>query len=129
MPKKIFQYADDNLWVFAEVDDAQRFIKGAKVAIIPLLAGSGMRIKLIEYMAMKQATVSTIIGAEGVNLSANKEVLLADQAEAFAAAIILLLDNKMERENMAEAALKKFKEEYANRSLGQKLLEFYQTLL
>jgi len=129
MPKKIFQNADDNLWVFAEVDDAQRFIKAGKVAIIPLLAGSGMRIKLIEYMAMNQSAVSTIIGAEGINLSANKEVLLAENAEAFAAAIILLLDNKLERENMAEAARKKFNEEYANRSLGQKLLEFYQTLV
>lgn len=129
MPKKIFQYASDSLWVFSEVDDAQRFIKAGKVAIIPLLAGSGMRIKLIEYMAMGQACVSTIIGAEGINLSANKEVLLAENEESFAAALILLLDNKLERENMAQAARKKFNEEYANFSLGKKLLEFYQTLV
>ena len=129
MPKKIFQYASDSLWVFAEVNDAQRFIKAGKIAIIPLLAGSGMRIKLVEYMAMSQACVSTIIGAEGINLSANKEVLLAENEEAFAAAIILLLDNKLERENMAQAARKKFKQEYANLSLGKKLLDFYQTLV
>jgi len=129
MPKKMFQHANDNLWLFAEVDDAQRFIKAAKIAIIPLLAGSGMRIKLIEYMAMGQACVSTIIGAEGINIEANKEILLADEAEAFAAAIILLLDNETERENIAQAARKKFEDEYANVNLGAKLLTFYQTLL
>jgi glycosyltransferase involved in cell wall biosynthesis len=129
MPKKLFNHANDNLWLFAEVDDAQRFIKAAKIAIIPLLAGSGMRIKLVEYMAMGQACVSTIIGAEGINLEANKEVLLAHEAEAFAAAIILLLDNDTERENMSQAARKKFEKEYANASLGANLLKFYQTLL
>ncbi len=129
MPKKLFNYANDNLWLFAEVDDAQRFIKAAKIAIIPLLAGSGMRIKLVEYMAMGQACVSTPIGAEGINLEANKEVLLAQEAEAFAAAIILLLDNDTERENMSQAARQKFEEEYANAGLGEKLLKFYQTLL
>jgi glycosyltransferase involved in cell wall biosynthesis len=129
MPKKIYQHANDRLWVFSEVDNIQRFIKSAKIAIIPLLAGSGMRIKLIEYMAMGQACVSTEIGAEGISLEANKEVFLANDPEGFASAIILLLDNEEERISVGTAARAKFIHEYSNAHLGSKLIKFYQTLL
>jgi glycosyltransferase involved in cell wall biosynthesis len=129
MPKKIYQHANDRLWVFPEVDDVQHFINSAKIAIIPLLAGSGMRIKLLEYMAMGQACVSTEIGAEGISVVANKEVFIANQPEEFAAAIVLLLDNVEERTSLGAAAREKFIEEYSNAELGAKLITFFQTLL
>jgi len=80
-----------NYIVHGRVPDAEEFAKSHGVAIVPLLAGSGIRIKMIMNASWAIPMVSTRIGAEGLFNESNQGVLLADSAEDFASALIELL--------------------------------------
>ena len=82
-----------NYIVHGRVPDAEEFAKTHGVAIIPLLAGSGIRIKMIMNASWAIPMVSTRIGAEGLFNESSQGVLLADSAEEFASALIELLTN------------------------------------
>lgn len=129
MPKEIIEKSSNKLWLYPEVKDAQEFVAKGKVAVVPLLAGSGMRIKLLEYLAWAKVTISTSIGAEGIDLEENKEILIADDAESFAAGIVYLLDDNRARMNMKNAARRFFEAHYDNKKLGKDILQFYGTLV
>ncbi len=129
MTKEIIAKGSDQLWLYPEVKNAGDFIAQGKLAIIPLLAGSGMRIKLLEYLAWGKAVISTSIGAEGIHLKNEKEILLADEAEGFAAGVVYLLDNDEAREAMEKAAREYFEKHFNNQKLGREILQFFSTLL
>lgn len=129
MSKSIIEKASDLVWLYPEVKDAKEFLNKGKVAIVPLLAGSGMRIKLLEYLAWGMAIISTSIGAEGIEIKNEKEMLLADDAESFAAGVVYLLDDKEGRETMQRAARRFFEMNFDNTKLGKEILQFYATLV
>jgi hypothetical protein len=66
------------------VEDAKQFIQSHAVSIVPLFAGSGMRVKIVEAMAWGRAIVSTSIGAESLAYTHQKDILIADTASDFA---------------------------------------------
>lgn len=70
------------------VDDVRPYMRGADVFVVPLRIGGGTRLKIFEAMAMARAVVSTSVGAEGLPLTHGRDVLLADDPGAFAAAVI-----------------------------------------
>jgi len=72
------------------VPDVRQFIAESEVCIVPLKKGSGTRLKILEYMAMQKPIVSTRIGAEGIDVTDGQDILLADEPEAFARAVISL---------------------------------------
>jgi glycosyltransferase involved in cell wall biosynthesis len=129
MPKAIITQATDKVWMYPQVANARDFIAQGQVAIIPLLAGSGMRIKFLEYLAWGKATVSTAIGAEGIPIENQKQAILAEDAESFASAVIYLLDDKEARLQMQKEARSFFEHHFDNKSLGKELLKFYGTLV
>jgi sugar transferase (PEP-CTERM/EpsH1 system associated) len=73
------------------VEDIRPYIAQAAVCIVPLRIGGGTRLKIYEAMAMGKPVVSTSIGAEGLPLLDGKDLLIADDAEQFANAVIRLL--------------------------------------
>jgi glycosyltransferase involved in cell wall biosynthesis len=78
-----------------EVDDVTPYYHQNHIAIVPLLEGSGTRLKILEAMQMGNPVVSTTIGAEGIVVSHLKNILIADSANDFTNAIIkLLADNE-----------------------------------
>ncbi len=80
--------------VVGEVTDVRPFIAAAAVYLVPMRIGGGVRLKLLEALAMQAPIVSTSMGAEGVEaLHAGKQLLLADTPAAFAQAILHLLDD------------------------------------
>lgn len=129
MPQRLLDLAPNNVKILGEVDNMNDFISSAKINMVPLLAGSGMRIKIIENMALSRPMVSTTIGAEGIAIKDGKEILLADTPDDFATAIIHLVNDPTLQKNMGSAARKKVEEYYDNRVLGQQLIHFYQGLI
>jgi polysaccharide biosynthesis protein PslH len=96
--------ADDRgVTVTGRVDDVRPYMEQAAVYIVPLRIGGGTRLKIFEAMAMGKAVVSTTIGAEGLPVTDGEHVLLADDAAAFARAVIDLVRN-VERRRRIEAA-------------------------
>ncbi|MBS1850698.1 MAG: glycosyltransferase [Acidobacteria bacterium] len=79
-------------------------LREAAVLVVPLRIGSGTRIKIYEGMAMGKATVSTTVGAEGLDVQHQRDILLEDTAEGFAQAVVLLLQNADLRRKYEAAA-------------------------
>ncbi len=77
--------------VHPDVADVAPFLRAARVAVVPLRIGSGSRLKALEAMAAGRPVVGTTIGVEGLDLQPEREVLIADDPAAFAAATIRLL--------------------------------------
>ncbi|MBV8842931.1 MAG: glycosyltransferase [Bryobacterales bacterium] len=86
-----FVRGNSRIRIVGPVDDAATELARAKVCIVPLLSGSGTRFKILEAWAAARAVVSTSIGAEGLCARDGEQLLIADDPEAFAAAIARLL--------------------------------------
>jgi len=71
---------------------------------VPLLSGSGTRIKIFEAMAMGKAVVSTSLGAEGLPVTHGQNILIADHPRQFAAAVVRLLRDPELAEGLGRAA-------------------------
>ena len=69
------------------VEDAIPYLAAAKVAVVPLLSGSGTRLKIVEAWAAGTAVVSTSLGAEGLPARDGQNILLADGRESFVSAV------------------------------------------
>jgi len=79
-------------------------LREAAVFVIPLRIGGGTRIKIYEGMAMGKATVSTTVGAEGLDVQHGRDILLEDSAAGFAGAIVTFLQNDEARRRYEAAA-------------------------
>jgi polysaccharide biosynthesis protein PslH len=100
---RAFTSGDARIEVSGEVEDAVRELAKAKVAVVPLLAGSGTRLKILEAWAAGTPVVSTTIGAEGLPVRDGQHLLIADGALQFAEAVERLLACSDLRESLAVA--------------------------
>ena len=87
-----------------EVDDAEVFMQSHGIMIVPIQAGSGIRIKSLEAMALGVPVVSTSIGAQGLTVESGTQMLIADDPEGFADGIIQLLLNPAASQAMTQQA-------------------------
>lgn len=89
--------------VTGTVPDVRPYISAAAVYVVPLRVGGGTRLKIYEALAMGKAVVSTTIGAEGLPLTEGLNVVRADTAADFAAAVVALLRDPARREALGFA--------------------------
>ena len=120
------RFSGKNVVFLGEVPDAYEFILSKSVFIAPLLSGSGMRVKIIEGLALGSSMVSTGIGAEGIDLQNNKHILIADSPEDFAKACTRLILDKTFREKLASEGKAFVYENYDNIRIAENLLAFYR---
>jgi len=109
-----------------EVPDSKEFILSSKVMIVPLLSGSGMRIKIIEGMSLGRCILSTSIGAEGITISHKENIIIANDSAELIENIEFLLDNPDRIKLIGYNAYKFIKSEYNNKAIVGELLSFYQ---
>jgi len=110
------------------VEDTRPYIAGATVYVAPLRIGGGTRLKLLEAMAMERAVVSTRLGAEGYEVRDGRELLLADDAEAFAAAVVSLLRDPARRTTIGRAARRFVEDHYDWSVLAPRVEALYRDL-
>ena len=96
--------ADAQIEVTGTVDDVQPHVHDCDVIVIPLKAGGGTRIKIYEAMAMGVPVVSTTIGAEGLSVTHEKDLLIADTTQDFASALLRLAGDPSLRHALASHA-------------------------
>lgn len=94
----------NNINVEGYVDKVQPYYNRANLSISPLFVGGGVRIKILEAMAMGLPVVSTVIGAEGITATNNEGLFISDDPKKFAEAIIYLLNNFDEARNYGNKA-------------------------
>jgi len=103
---------DSSIELTGFVEDAVAVIAQAQVAIVPLLAGSGTRIKILEAWAARTPVVSTMLGAEGLECRDREHLLLADDPERFATAVSELLALPDDRDRIGAAGRRLYEERY-----------------
>ena len=75
------------IYIQGEVDDGLEFMNSKSIMIVPLLSGGGMRVKIVEGMAMQKCIISTSLGAEGINYKNGVNILIANTRDEFFKAI------------------------------------------
>jgi sugar transferase (PEP-CTERM/EpsH1 system associated) len=111
------------------VDDVRPYMENAQAYIVPLRVGGGSRLKILEALAMKKAVVSTTVGAEGLALTHDEDVLLADTPAAFAQKISRIFLVSGLRERLGDAGRRLVESRYDWRSLSAKLEMVWQAAL
>lgn len=113
-PPEIAAYHDGtHVIVHGEVEDASTFRAQYDVGIVPLLSGSGVRIKIIEALMDHSAVVTTSVGCEGLPIRNNEHACIADEPAAFADACVELLRNHATRDAMRRAGASVMREHYS----------------
>lgn len=120
-PASVQALAGEAVVVHGFVPDVRPFYRNAAVVVVPLLVGGGTRLKILEAAACGKAMVSTTLGAEGLEMLSGHDILLADQAELFAAAVNRLLADAGLRQRMGMAA-RRTAEQYDWGQLGRKFV-------
>jgi glycosyltransferase involved in cell wall biosynthesis len=124
-PKTLMQEARRrNLnWRFTGfVDDVRPFVQGSAVSVIPLRVAGGTRLKVYEAMAMGSPVVSTAIGVEGLPVEPGHHYLEANDASAFAEAVIRLLGDHEKRAGISLAA-RSYVERHCSYSVAARAFE------
>jgi glycosyltransferase involved in cell wall biosynthesis len=114
-----------NVTVTGGVPDVRPFYRRAWLQIVPLRIGGGTRLKIVESLAMGTPVVSTTIGAQGLNLRHNHEILLADSAEDFVEHTAKLLREINLRKKLEINGLETVRSRFSWTMLGRELSALY----
>ena len=128
MPEWLQNLKNPHMDVVGEVPNAKEFVANHDVAIVPLLSGSGIRIKIIESMAMGKTVITTQIGAEGILYDEDINVIIAENKAKMAEAIRRINEDPALAVEIGKAARKLVEEVYDNRKIIERLLLFYQQI-
>lgn len=99
------------------VDDIAKAMAGSTM-VVPILVGSGIRMKILEAAQLRVPVVSTSVGAEGLPLEDGKNIFIADKAEDFVEAILRLQDAKL-RKSFVDSISKKILPQYSLTALKE----------
>ena len=129
MPQHMLEMKMKNVRVQGKIPDALEFMSAGRIMVVPLFSAGGMRVKIIEGMALGKAIITTSIGAEGIAIKDGKNIMIANDAAQFSKAIKQLTtdaDLCTEIGNNARATITK---KYSNAVFCEELSQFYQGLI
>jgi glycosyltransferase involved in cell wall biosynthesis len=109
------------------VKNLPNYISAADIAIVPIEAGGGIRMKILEYFAARKPVISTPKGIEGIPAKSGKEVIIANISE-FPKQILGLLKSRRLRKKLGENAFK-FVQEYDWKKICEKYVKIYQEVV
>lgn len=127
-PIEILQLKMKNVVIHGEVEDAVGFINNYGIMVVPLFSGSGMRVKILEGMALSKIVITTTLGMEGIDAKDGDQLLIADDPQAFLSKIDDIQSGKINAEVMGQHALDFVKEYYDHANNAKKLIDKYKHL-
>jgi glycosyltransferase involved in cell wall biosynthesis len=119
--------ASTRVAIHGEVPDTRPYQWRANVVVVPLLSGAGTRLKILEAAACGNAIVSTSVGAEGLDLTPGRDLLIADSPTEFAQAVAAVLGDDALRARLGREA-RRASERYRWETIGNRMLELVQSL-
>lgn len=129
MPQRLLDYTGDGVTVVGEVEDAGAFMAGKTLNIVPLRSGSGIRVKILEAMAMGKPVVATTVAARGIEYTDGKDILIADTPEMFVKQIKHCLCDAGVAGTIGEEAAKLIRCKYNIDNQTERIVGFYQQIL
>jgi glycosyltransferase involved in cell wall biosynthesis len=103
-PKDFLEQARDepeSILVTGYVEDLTPYYENSAIMVVPLLIGSGMRVRILEALARGIPLITTSIGLEGIHAQQGKEVLVADEPSEFASKVIQVLGDLTLQETLS----------------------------
>lgn len=117
-----------NLYFLGFVDDLGKELDGA-ISIVPIISGSGIRIKILDSVNYGTPFISTTIGALDMGFEDGRDCYIADSASSFSEKLLDLMANPFLREKFYENAFKVYNEKYSTHTLAMKRLKLYNDLI
>jgi glycosyltransferase involved in cell wall biosynthesis len=119
-PASLAATSADDFRLLGEGGDTRPYWARAAVAVVPLLAGGGSRLKILEAAASGVPVVSTAVGAEGLEFVAEREIAIRDEPQAFAEAVARLLGDPGAARSQATAARARVEALYDWKRIGSR---------
>ncbi|MBQ9417103.1 MAG: glycosyltransferase [Bacteroidales bacterium] len=129
MPAEMMQKDAEGVEMHGEVADAKEFIADKHINIVPLLSGSGMRVKIIEAMAMGKTVISTSIGAQGIDYVHGENILIANTPDEFASCVRRCIEDTQYSRHIGEAAQRLVRDRYSLHTTTSQLMAFYNRII
>jgi sugar transferase (PEP-CTERM/EpsH1 system associated) len=126
---EVRQLAGPNVVVTGTVPDVRPYVHKAAVFVVPLRMGSGTRLKVLEGLSMRKGMVSTSLGCEGIEVEDKTHLLLADDPQSFAGAVLRLMDDAAVAETLTAAGRDLVERRYRWESVVDVLAAFHLELL
>jgi len=129
--KSILKFArrDNSINIVGRVEDIRPFIFASQIFVVPLRIGGGTRLKILEAMAMAKPVISTSVGAEGLGVTHEENIILADNPYEFASKILRLFEDKNLREKIGKNARQFVKEKYDWNIVAEKLVKVWKEMI
>jgi glycosyltransferase involved in cell wall biosynthesis len=129
IPEWMKNRKDKNTCFYSDVPDSKELYHRYAVMIVPLLAGSGIRVKIIEGMAYGKCIVSTSIGAEGIPYTHGENIIIADTPEDFAQAIVRLIHHPEKIQQIQQKARQLAEHHYDREKVYLPIVNLYHKLV
>ena len=120
----IRKFNHSNIVFHGEVEDAYLFMQNKGPIVVPLFSGSGMRVKIIEGMAMQKTIIATDIAVEGIKCKHNENILISNNYTSFADSIIELINKPTLQDEIGKKASCFVKENYDYARIAENVLNF-----
>ncbi len=106
------------------VDDLMGFCKESGILVTPLISGSGVKIKVLEMLAMGVPVITTQIGAQGIKHEDHKVLIEANTDQEIIDACVELINDKELRVQLGKTSVKYIKDHHNIETISQKIKEF-----
>ncbi|HVW98520.1 MAG TPA: glycosyltransferase family 4 protein [Mucilaginibacter sp.] len=116
------------IFIQGEVDDALEFLNSKSIMIVPLMSGGGMRVKIVEGMAMQKCIISTSLGAEGINYQHGVNILIANNYDEFYRAIKTCISDEEYCKNIGTNARTLIEQQHTVNQVTEMLVKFYESV-
>jgi glycosyltransferase involved in cell wall biosynthesis len=117
---------DKSVHVLGFVPDIRPIVQRASVFVAPIRIGSGTKIKILNAMAQAKSVVATTTAAEGIDVTPEKNILIADDPEEFAKKILYLFKNEEMRRKMGEKARELIERKYSWDVISEDIYRTYE---
>jgi polysaccharide biosynthesis protein PslH len=121
--------AEDGVVFTGYLSDIRPRIARSMVSIVPLRIGGGTRLKILESLALRTPVVATNKGAEGLDLIADKDLLIADDPQDFAKAVVRVLEDHSLRDQLGSHGYATVKRCYDWGVVGQKMKQVFASVV
>lgn len=129
-PESFVNYLkQNNVEFLGEIENAGQFMNDNSIMIVPLLSGSGMRIKIVEGMALGKTIITTSIGTEGIDTTHGENILVSNTPEEFLKNLLNIVEDKDLYQKISKNAVKFIHEKFDNNVIGNRLSDFYSNEL
>jgi glycosyltransferase involved in cell wall biosynthesis len=126
---EVLQLNSGNIHVTGRVDDVVSYYRQSPICVVPLRAGGGTRLKILEAMALGRPVVSTTIGCEGLNVIDGEHLLIADTPEQFAEKTVLLLSDRQLYQHISANGRQLVETCYSWDKIAERLMEVYTEMV